>query len=418
MDQHSGLFFLSSIYVLLCSLVSLVHGDGYAKTRCFSCNYNPSKYGYHVKSYWRAVQKDAGFTACALMSYSDMDAIDKWKCGSGMCFIRKEKNGFIYRGCADQNNLPFGVTPYTRCNYKDGSLWEFCQGDLCNKGQIKDDKKCGAHKQDDYSASSGYDPCDGKCYGNPSGLFANPYDAGGYIQCGCDFVYGKACQCCRAFYMKCPYGATYDDYTKGCSQKYPVKHQPVYKSVSYYKHQTTYQYDTSYKQPKQSYPQPKHMPSYPQPKHMPSYPQPKHMPSYPQPKHMPSYPQPKHMPSYPQPKHMPSYSKPKHMPSYPQPKPMTYEQPKQVTYVVYPKPMTYEYKEPSYEKPKPQSTSYYHDQPLHDEPAAVSEELEEDEREEFNDDNTARESKDDIELASKYFSARRSKRKFYRSFGY
>ena len=58
------------------------------------------------------------------------------------------------------------------------------------------------------------DPCDGKCYGNPSGLFADNYNPYGFIQCGCDYKYGKACICCKPLHVKCPKGAIWDDYAK------------------------------------------------------------------------------------------------------------------------------------------------------------------------------------------------------------
>ena len=42
----------------------------------------------------------------------------------------------IYRGCADQKDLPRDVNPYRQCEYQAGSLWHFCGGDLCNSQQI------------------------------------------------------------------------------------------------------------------------------------------------------------------------------------------------------------------------------------------------------------------------------------------
>ena len=47
----------------------------------------------------------------------------------------------IYRGCADQENLPLGVDTNEKCIYQSGSMWNFCYGALCNKGQIG--KACG-----------------------------------------------------------------------------------------------------------------------------------------------------------------------------------------------------------------------------------------------------------------------------------
>ena len=43
----------------------------------------------------------------------------------------------VYRGCANQENLPLGVSSYNRqCQYQAGSLWFFCDGDLCNSKQL------------------------------------------------------------------------------------------------------------------------------------------------------------------------------------------------------------------------------------------------------------------------------------------
>ena len=42
----------------------------------------------------------------------------------------------VYRGCADQENLNFGVDTHRQCAYQGGSLYYFCKGDLCNFGQI------------------------------------------------------------------------------------------------------------------------------------------------------------------------------------------------------------------------------------------------------------------------------------------
>ena len=44
----------------------------------------------------------------------------------------------IFRGCADPWNLPWGVSNKRNCEqqgYTD-SVWWFCDGDLCNHGEI------------------------------------------------------------------------------------------------------------------------------------------------------------------------------------------------------------------------------------------------------------------------------------------
>ena len=44
----------------------------------------------------------------------------------------------VYRGCADEENLPLGVKSDRSCEYMgpSNSLWWFCEGDSCNKGQL------------------------------------------------------------------------------------------------------------------------------------------------------------------------------------------------------------------------------------------------------------------------------------------
>ena len=44
----------------------------------------------------------------------------------------------VYRGCAGEENLPLGVKSDRSCDYMgpSNSLWWFCEGDSCNKGQL------------------------------------------------------------------------------------------------------------------------------------------------------------------------------------------------------------------------------------------------------------------------------------------
>lgn len=44
----------------------------------------------------------------------------------------------VYRGCADQNNLPWAVNSHVQCQYQGDSksLWWFCEGDLCNEVSV------------------------------------------------------------------------------------------------------------------------------------------------------------------------------------------------------------------------------------------------------------------------------------------
>ena len=58
----------------------------FSESRCFSCNYAPSGYGYNGNRY-------AGAPQCALRKYEDANALDKWGCASGKCFVRMDKNG-------------------------------------------------------------------------------------------------------------------------------------------------------------------------------------------------------------------------------------------------------------------------------------------------------------------------------------
>ncbi|XP_013397119.1 uncharacterized protein LOC106163944 [Lingula anatina] len=186
------------------------HPSGYG-TRCYDCNYAPS--GYSKNNYgWAKVA--AGTELCALTRPSDGEQLDRWNCDSGYCFIRKDPNGLVYRGCANRENLPIDVDPKVQCQYQGSkmyqSLWYFCKGDLCNDGALGDKDRCGHGSYKD-SFCNPY-----KCKNNPSGLFADPYDKNGFIQCGCDFQYGQACTCCKSFKFSCPKGSTWDDGIKAC----------------------------------------------------------------------------------------------------------------------------------------------------------------------------------------------------------
>ena len=69
--------------------------------KCFECHY--SKAGDGV-SKWQALSR-AGYPSCALRHPSDSDMVDKYTCGSGVCFIREESNGSkILSYSEDSNN--------------------------------------------------------------------------------------------------------------------------------------------------------------------------------------------------------------------------------------------------------------------------------------------------------------------------
>ncbi|CAH1775573.1 unnamed protein product [Owenia fusiformis] len=205
--------------------LTAVFAEGYG-SRCFDCNYAPSGYSYHV-NYWKRVSSNAGYEGCALTDKDDAESLDKWHCSSGTCFIRRDKNGLVYRGCANPENLPLGVSAYRQCAYQGESFYFFCKGDLCNAGQLGQEGVCG-YKPAYYGH---YNPCDGKCAYNPSGLFADHYNHNGFIQCGCDNKNGKTCSCCKPFYMRCPYGTAFDDSTKVCSK---AAYNPHYVPAPYH----------------------------------------------------------------------------------------------------------------------------------------------------------------------------------------
>merc|ERR1711872_468926 len=172
-------------------------------TRCYDCSY-----GYHHLAHL----SQAGLPQCALLNEGDAAAIDQWECKSGKCFIRLDKNGLVYRGCANPENLNLGVDAHLQCAYQGGSLYYFCKGDLCNFGEIG--HLCGHHHHHHH-----FNPCDGKCHDNPTGLFANPHDATTFIHCGCgaDPV-GNTCMCCRPFLLQCPKGTEFNVHTKTCTE--------------------------------------------------------------------------------------------------------------------------------------------------------------------------------------------------------
>lgn len=59
--------------------------------------------------------------------------IDVWECHSN-CYVRKDPNGDIFRGCYKGE---YGVDPHKNgCSYQAGSLWCFCEGDKCNNQNV------------------------------------------------------------------------------------------------------------------------------------------------------------------------------------------------------------------------------------------------------------------------------------------
>ncbi len=50
----------------------------------------------------------------------------------------------VFRGCADPWNLPWGVDINNNCKQQyDKSVWWFCDGEVCNHGQIDDKDRSG-----------------------------------------------------------------------------------------------------------------------------------------------------------------------------------------------------------------------------------------------------------------------------------
>lgn len=236
-----------SICVLLAVGVSFSSGTTLHSygNNCYDCNFSPTE-----------VPKERGTNHCALQTYLDRQRVDKWGCKSGKCFIRIDENGMVYRGCANEENLPWGVSTSTNCKRQGpkNSLWWFCEGDLCNDGVLGEtEDRCGepqeyqqpssSHYETESDRSGGYrtsdssnrrgyqpghynfgnegllyNPCDGKCEHNPSGLFADTFASDHFIQCGRSTQYGKPCKCCKPHRLKCPYNTEFDDATKVCSK--------------------------------------------------------------------------------------------------------------------------------------------------------------------------------------------------------
>lgn len=66
--------------------------------------------------------------------------------------------------------------------------------------------------------SSRYNPCDGVCSNNPSGLYNHPAASNWFVQCGPGFDGGIACQCCRPQYQQCPRSTFFNSATKVCDE--------------------------------------------------------------------------------------------------------------------------------------------------------------------------------------------------------
>lgn len=110
------------------------HGYGYKDKEAYG--QQGGGYGGYEKSYVDYVPyySKGGWDKC-LKPFDHYEAkkygIDVWEC-HGNCYVRKEKNGNIFRGCYKGE---FGVNPYRLgCSYQAGALWCFCKGDKCNNG--------------------------------------------------------------------------------------------------------------------------------------------------------------------------------------------------------------------------------------------------------------------------------------------
>ncbi|CAH1782800.1 unnamed protein product [Owenia fusiformis] len=118
-------------FVAIMCLIAGTRGTFTHKVHCFDCNYDSNGTG--------------GFGACSLKTRHDFPLVDTPGCDSETCFIRKDPNGYIYRGCADQVNLPLDVdTTSGVCTYQGygpyKSLWYFCGTHECNNGLLEE--KC------------------------------------------------------------------------------------------------------------------------------------------------------------------------------------------------------------------------------------------------------------------------------------
>ncbi|CAH1782799.1 unnamed protein product [Owenia fusiformis] len=116
-------------FVATMCLIAGTRGYKDDKVDCFDCNYSLNGMG--------------GFGACSLKSRHVFPLVDTTECDSKTCFIRKDPNGYIYRGCADQANLPLDVdTTSGKCTYQgygpNKSLWYFCSSHECNNGFLEE----------------------------------------------------------------------------------------------------------------------------------------------------------------------------------------------------------------------------------------------------------------------------------------
>lgn len=138
---------------------------------CYDCDYDPDdaqagqektggkkggdeRRGYGSKAPGgKSSDGRRGFPRCALDS-GDERFVRLSECHSSVCFIRRDHNGLVYRGCADSRNLPLGVDSSVQCR-KQGRLpavWWFCNGTLCNSGQFS--TVCSADSKNGNSGTS------------------------------------------------------------------------------------------------------------------------------------------------------------------------------------------------------------------------------------------------------------------------
>ncbi|CAH1776425.1 unnamed protein product, partial [Owenia fusiformis] len=89
---------------------------------CYDCTFHPYSYSGYVHHQ----------TPSACAAPSTVNGVAQTPCSEGRCFVRRDANGDIYRGCGNVANLPFGANVNLQCATQAGSVWYFCSSNLCN----------------------------------------------------------------------------------------------------------------------------------------------------------------------------------------------------------------------------------------------------------------------------------------------
>lgn len=167
------------------------------KLRCYDCSYH----------YSRGTYTDCRYPGLSPWGPRQVEC-------DGQCFVRRDPNGSIYRGCANADSFPFLKKNSRNCSHQGEprSLWWFCTSSDCNNVDIV--KICSDRRRLNPPGHR-FSICDGSCR-DPSGIYPDPFNVRRYIQCGGGKNIGQGCTCCREYRFTCPENSSWQPVSRQC----------------------------------------------------------------------------------------------------------------------------------------------------------------------------------------------------------